>query len=158
MGEAAAGQEREDVKLIVQALGNHVEKWVSELVILDKGSTHHVSNTAEKAKRSERQAVRWPTGRRRLYVNCRHTQRGFSSPGWCEWPSSEITRVMLLLGEQGSMCSDQDSQLVSDAIAAETDTEWQNEWVDLRGSMFLAVVRGSIELRARRPGWADGLR
>ena len=86
-----------------------MEKWVSVLVILDKGSTHHVSNAAEEAKRSKRQADHWQTGLRRLYVNCRHTQKGFSSLGWCERPRSE-GRVMLLLDGQGSMCSNQDSQ------------------------------------------------
>jgi hypothetical protein len=44
--KAAAGQERDSTKLIVQALGTHVEKWVSVLVILDKGSTHQVSKAS----------------------------------------------------------------------------------------------------------------
>lgn len=34
---------------------------------------------------------------------------------------------MLLRGEQGPMCSDQDSQLASDAIAAETDKDKSSE-------------------------------
>jgi hypothetical protein len=44
---------------------------------------------------------------------------------------------MLLRNKQGPLCSKQDIQLVSDAIAAETDKDGGSEQVDLRGSMFL---------------------
>jgi hypothetical protein len=112
----------DNAKLIVQAPGNHVELWVSVLVILDKGCTHHMSNAAEEARRSKRQAVCWQKiCEKAVRKMSAHSDEASASPEGCERPRSEI-RVKLLRDEQGSMCSDQDSQLVSDAMAAETDT------------------------------------
>lgn len=127
MWNAAAGLERDDVKLIVQALGNYVEIWVSVRVILDKRSTHHVSNA--RWRHQKKQAASRPLAKRAEKAVRKLSalpEKASAVPGRCEWARSEI-RFMLLRAEQGSVFSDQDGRLASAATAAETDTDWSSE-------------------------------
>jgi hypothetical protein len=68
-------------------------------------------------------------------------------------------------GKQGPMCSRQDSQLASRAMATETDKDKSRCEVELgvKGTAcfwLAAVVRGAIQLRAScsRAGLQDGVR
>ena len=142
-------------------------------VILDRESTHQVSNRLRRpnqasGKPSVRRQVRY--GRRRLYANWRHTQKGLmSTRACCEWPRLESQIRMMLLGrgrgKQGPICSRQaqiDSRLAAHAMATETDEDKSRCEVELgvKGTAcfwLAAVVRCAIQL-PRRAGLEDGLR
>jgi len=111
-------------------------------------------------QRSKRQAVHWRKGLRRLYVNCRHFQRRLqrSQDG------------VSGLGQRSDLCCSGLSRgqcfqikmvdwLLLQPLRRRTRTGAVNRWIAKEACFYsAAVVRGAIEVRARRPGLVDGLR